>query len=694
MSSKPAAPRPAPGPWIRRWLPLGLILAAALAVQGGALRSPFFADDYLFLDQVRDRPLPPVLAAPDPLGNYFRPVSRQIYFWTLAHLTGESETAFHAANLGLFLAAVVLCFALTLTLAGARAAVLAAAFLALHSSADVPVLWASGSQDLLAVVGALCALALHRAGRRVLAAVVLLLALLSKETVLMTPLVAVAVDRRGREPWGLALRRAWPLAAATAAWGVVWLWSSGRRPTMSLEAKLDPAGLPAMLAHVPQVALGLEWPHDGLALPAPPLLPLALAAAGVLLLDAWEPRPATSPASRTTRRARRRVGHLGAGAIVAGLVWCALGALPAFAVADIWSGYYYLFSMCGAAVLIGALLGERPLLVSLPVLVVLAWGSENARRIPEFATARGSWTAQSHLNRFYLERGMRACRRYLGELKRLRPTLPERSTLFFAGLPAQVAFQAADGPLVRWAYRDQSLRSYYLTTFTLERARRGPALFFAVVGDTLRELEGTDAMERIALAMILSETPGSARDILTLAIERDAQPGLYYVQAWTRLALGDTAGARAAFGAVGIVPMSGAKSEITSAFQVMSSGDTAQATRIMRVASVRHVLDPGAHAFLADLLLASRTPRREVTTEETIEAFAARVLAPELPVSWRRWGMVQALGNRSPEAVASLERYLKLAGPQARGDRAVEDLLADLKRRLPGGELAQGQLRR
>ena len=59
---------------------LGLILLAATTLHVTALTLPFFADDYLFLDQVRGHSLLQALRAPDPLGNFFRPVSRGLYF--------------------------------------------------------------------------------------------------------------------------------------------------------------------------------------------------------------------------------------------------------------------------------------------------------------------------------------------------------------------------------------------------------------------------------------------------------------------------------------------------------------------------------------------------------------------------------------------------------------------------------------
>ena len=100
LASRGDAPRPA---W--RALPPGVALALVLVgvawLHISALRLPFFADDYLFLDQVRGRSLWAALASPDPLRNFWRPVGRQLYFWLVA-LTGESPLAAHLLNLIIF----------------------------------------------------------------------------------------------------------------------------------------------------------------------------------------------------------------------------------------------------------------------------------------------------------------------------------------------------------------------------------------------------------------------------------------------------------------------------------------------------------------------------------------------------------------------------------------------------------------
>src|SRR2546430_6154818 len=58
-----------------------------------------------------------------------------------------------------------------------------------------------------------------------------------------------------------------------------------------------------------------------------------------------------------------------------------------------------------------------------------------SRGLQEFATAPSAWSAQSHVNRFYLERGMRMITRALADLRRQAPAPAPRTTFFFGGLP-------------------------------------------------------------------------------------------------------------------------------------------------------------------------------------------------------------------------------------------------------------------
>lgn len=682
-------PRPAHAPHVHRAWPvlpwpgvLALILLATAWLQRAALRAPFFADDFLFLDQARNHSLWAALTAPDPIGNFVRPVGRQLHFWLLARVSGESAVVFHAANLALFLGVVALLFLVTRRLAGTVAAAFAAAFVALHYAADVPLLWASGSQDLLALCGALGAMALFLAGRRSLAAVALLGGMLSKETVLFTPLVAALAARRTGEPWRRSLVRAWPLGLAVAAWAALWgttmLHSTGARAAVAW----SPSGAAAAFAHLLQVALGMEWRAGGalrfLTL-LPPLVPLALALAAVALAG------------------KERRGAAGAGAapgfppVAVGLVWALLGAVPVTAVAPAWSAYYYLFALCGAGLALGASLASRSRVTVLVVLALLVWGSENGRRLDEFITTSGAWTTQSHVNRRYVERANSFVERYLGQLRAARPTLPPGSTVFFGGLPAFCGFQAGDGPLVRWAYRDSSLRSHYILEFSAERYRRGPAFAFIVRRDSLIELKLDRARLRsFALTALISERPRVALDLLELP-EAAAPTDRFvpYWRAWLRWGLGDTSGARAELRQAGMTLDAGPTPEIARVVRLVAAGDTVAARDLMVQAMARHVFDPEAHATLGGLLVNDR----RFETEAAVEAYAATLLAPRVGRYWWLLGYVQSKAMRYTESQRSIERFFELGGGYPEEMAQARELLEWLRARGPGGKLVQRSLR-
>src|SRR5215470_3427343 len=293
------------------WAILGLILTSALVLHGAAVRVPFFADDYLFLDQVRHRPLVTVLTERDPLGNFFRPAGRQLHFWTLSYLTRESPLAFHAVNVALFLAAVAILFLLARRLAGIRAAVVASSVLALHYAADVPIRWASGSQELWALTGTLATVLLYVSGRKTGAAPVFLFALLSKETVLLAPAVAIVADRAPGESWRAATRRAWPLGAAVAAWAALWVATRHQHAAVAAQG-LSPLSPFAALVHLVQVTVGLEW-IAGALMKNFAVQPPWLALAPVALAITWMGANGLPTAQRTRQ------------ALLAGGVWALVG---------------------------------------------------------------------------------------------------------------------------------------------------------------------------------------------------------------------------------------------------------------------------------------------------------------------------------------------------------------------------------
>jgi len=700
-------------PRARVAIALGLVMASVIAIHHGSLTASFFADDYLFLDQVRDHSLFHVLRSPDPIGNFLRPISRQVWFWALAGASHESTTVFHVANLALFLGILVLLFRIASRLLPRHAALAGVAMVAVHHAADVPLVWACGSQDLLAVLGSLAAFELHASGRRWWAALAMLLALLSKETVILAPLVAVALSKRQEESWSATLRRGWMQLAVLPTWLAAWIATTKLRPAVAIEVRIEPAGAPSALVHLVQTATGIELPLRGAAFHAPPppaivpaLLGIALLVAGArarVSTSAPEKRKAAArPARGSTRDAARGGAPPGRSpdkratsparlwfVMLAGGLWALLGAIPVAAVAQLWSAYYYLFSLCGLALVVGACVARLPWWAALVPALIVGTTSENARSLPEFAIARDPWSTESHLNRRYFVRGMTLAGEILDQLMHLRPSLPRSSTLYFSGLPHSIAFQAGNGPLVRWAYRDSSLRSYYFTRFELWHARRGPLFFFNYRRDTLVEITGADSLERVGLSLLYDDVPAPARDLLTLAWERDPSIATAYRLAWVEMGLHGVEAARPWLARARAVPDPGPTPEIPVAYAHVARGDTASAIALMAGAVWEHALDPGAHALMADLLLA--TGEMELGA---VEAYATRALAPEDPMAWRRWGLVEAFASRDLESVRALERYLALAKIRADRDPEVANALRMLRRRIPGGDVAQAELGR
>jgi hypothetical protein len=682
------------------------VLAAAAWLHTPALRLPFFADDYLFLDQVRSRSLIATLLAPDPIGNFFRPVGRQIHFWWLSHASGESPFAFHLANLVLFLGILVLLHALARRNAGPRAALIATGIAALHYAADVPVRWASGAQDLLAVAFALAAMLFHVTGRALLAGVLLVFALLSKETVALTPAIAVLLARAGGEPWRAAVRRAWPMAAAALLVALLWV-SGGTRVRAAGETIGVSAAAPfATLAHLAQTVTGIEWPTKGkVAWPkavawGPLALVVVATTAGVWGARGAAPR-AQGAAERHARGGRRvapvtptnraRAAHAPERRVaIAGIGWALLATLPVAAVVASWSAYYYLFAVCGAALAIGAALAAAPAGAAIAVVTLLGLSSQVGRHLDEFATVPGEWNSVSRINPFYLDRSMSIVARYLEDMRTARPTLPAGSTVFFSGVPGFIAWQAADGPLVRWAYRDSSLRSYYLSSFSLEQVGRGPTYFFAGRIDSLSEVKkGPQTWNDVGTSMMFDEKLDAARDAWTLQVrehpeDREARYRLGMMQ----VLAGDSSGA-GILRELGVTLGKGPSPAIEPVFRRFTAGDTAGAFRDAVQALSEHGADPGLHALIADIALA----RPLSLPLGYFEAWVAFQLGPQHPRNVRRWGLLLAEQRRYERAVALLERYLASGNDDPEVRAQIRRWVTEIRRHLPGGDLAGEQLR-
>jgi len=141
---------------------------------------------------------------------------------------------------------------------------------------------------------------LYLGGRRGWAALALALALLSKETAVLTPVLAVLLDRRAGEPWRLTARRAWPLGSRRWHGSPLWLaMSSGaHRARATAPGRWRGGGARAPL----QVVTGLEWGPGGIAGPgSPPGSGWRSRSAAGAVLWLWSARTQAEPRPRLRR---------------------------------------------------------------------------------------------------------------------------------------------------------------------------------------------------------------------------------------------------------------------------------------------------------------------------------------------------------------------------------------------------------
>src|SRR5688572_16356465 len=110
-------PAPAPGRWAaeascpklchhpamsRRFqLGLALLVLLALARYGWAIDVSFINDDFLFLERARTASFLDNWNFQDALGNVYRPLTRNLYFWLGCRLLGRDPAPYHWVNLTL-----------------------------------------------------------------------------------------------------------------------------------------------------------------------------------------------------------------------------------------------------------------------------------------------------------------------------------------------------------------------------------------------------------------------------------------------------------------------------------------------------------------------------------------------------------------------------------------------------------------
>jgi hypothetical protein len=610
----------------RPFWPAALLLALGLELwYSGALSTGFLNDDHLFLEQARTHRLAESLLGLGPLGNYVRPVSRQLWFAALTPIAAGDTRVFHAASALVFAGAMLL-LADLLAVFGPPIGVLAGvAYLALLPFTRVLLMWVSCSQDLLALLFVLAALALFRRGHDRWALIAYLFAAFSKEAALPFPIVAMAWSRvMEHEPWPRALRRVAPMTLVTTAWALATLVIRARAPHVAATLSFAPVNFLASLVHGAQSLLALDTPagwRDPLAhLPrsAAALLALvSLAAAGMWLVrparrrvaagEAAEPAGTTAPAPPVARAASERpVAPARATWIFAG-IWLVSFALVTGPVATTWSGYFYTLTAVGAAIAV-AHLARRLDAFGWVLAVAAALACHGvAVEARTFAVAENAWGWTSHLNAAYFQRAAALTDTLARQMVREEPKPARGTRFFFATLPPWAGFQMGNGALIRSTYRDTSLRSYFYSQFSESSAAWAPVRVLYWDGATLEPLyaRSSEPWFEIGGDLFLFDRPAGAAHAFRRGLaEGQSRFDLLYWLGWAELIQGHREAAEHAWVDAGI------REDTTGWFQAMQRargaldhGDSLAARRALADAIMRGPGQPLPHAVLGQLML-------------------------------------------------------------------------------------------
>ena len=589
-------------PW---WVALLLATIGLGALYGDAVRAGFLNDDYLFLEEARTHPVAESLTRLGALGNYYRPLSRQLYFAALTPLSGGAPLPFHLVNAAAFAVSLVLLadlLAAYLPLPGVLAGLLYFALLPLQR---VNLIWISCSQDLLALMLTLAAVALFRRGRDGWACLAYLGALASKEIAFPLPVALAALAWRplagdatvSRSPG----RRMIPFAVAAALWIEVVVEVRAHNPSTAAFLHWAPTSFVAALVHEMQSLLGLDHPAGmaaSLAAHAPALVPLAALGALALWLASGAPVP---PAPAGAGRA-----WPGVGVVPFAALWLIAYGLPIGPVAHVWSSYYYTLAAVGGALLVGSLLRGIDRWGWLGLVAGLLWWHAGTSGTRAFAITDRPWGWTSHLTSYYFQRGAALTATLRRQLRELEPEPPHGTRFFFATLPPWAGFQFGNGALIRDLYRDTTLASFFYTQFSDTTAADHPCRFLYWDGRSFAPLYGTtdEPWFQVGSDLLLFDRPAGAAHAFHRGLAAgEAHPDHLYWLGWAELWRGRRAEAEAAWSAFGARDdPRGYDGAMLAAREALVAGDTLSARRALFTAIHSGVGRPEAHGALGALL--------------------------------------------------------------------------------------------
>ena len=486
-TSRPQPARGGLSPRASERLAIVLLCAFVLVVYAPALDIPFLGDDYVFLDKTRSARFVDLWSFANTNFGWYRPWSREFHFWLLQRLVGTNEAAFRAVSLLLWLGGLGGYLLVLREFLSRRAALLATLGTAALALWAAPLLWISGSQDLWMVALAMLALLLFARRHEGWALLPYALALLSKETAAVLPLVAVghawivSGDR-----FQSAFRRTLPLILLTVTWFLVHpvlRQRLGGHAGARFGAEPHPPGAMIAIQTVLSVlnASALSRPVDwNVFAPLRTALATALlVAAAALALQLPRAKPSPSLAGNHSTRALRF-----------GAWWAAAGWLPLFQASIGWHAYYGCLGAMGAWVALGERLARRRAL-ALPAIALIGilQGVSGATRAWDWGS---EWYQRRAGNLLGLIR-----RQLLAQ----HPTLPHHARLYFGNIPNNIGLVAGQSPAVRSWYGDSTLQAGFYSYYEPRSGRepQGPDLFFRF-DTTMGLTEVRTGPEDVALA--------------------------------------------------------------------------------------------------------------------------------------------------------------------------------------------------
>ncbi len=585
-----------------RWLAPVLLVAGVVALYAGALTVGFLNDDHLFLEQARRQSLIESLTRPDALSNYFRPLSRPVWFELLGPLSGGEPMVFHIANLLLLLTGGWLAFDLMRAMAGQAGAWTGLLYLLLLPFQRVNLTWISCSQDLLAMVSALAAMALFRRGRDRLALVAFTAAVLSKESALPLPLMlgmwAWCIEGRDLSA---VIKRLAPFSIPIALWLAGTLLVVKGAPLAAAAGALSITTLTASFVHLAQALTGIEFPAQlvsSLLSTTPSIAALALLLAATLARRAPETPP--EPAAIDPRAALNFA-----------LVWTVLFTLPTIPVAAIWSSYFYTLAAIGGALLVALASRRWPRPATLVMTTAMLWLHAAVSAIPAFAVTDDPWNPGSRLTAHYFERGAAMSRQLADALRRVEPEPAPNTRFFFATMPPWAGFQMGSGAAVRGLYRDDTLESWFYSQFGDTTAAQHPCVFLCWNGLDFEHLysKAADPFFQVGTDLLLLERPSGASHAFRRGLEAgESRIDHLYWLGWAHLWQENRPAAEQAWSAWGARDDSVAHLRaLRAARTALDERDTLGARRALIEAIRSGIGQPVPHAELGALLLPINT---------------------------------------------------------------------------------------